>query len=521
MQRAYKFIVIEAVFSVIFMFTSCANAADLIVNNDPQGDCSLRLDGQIENGDITKFYDVLGYPEGMAPPNNQEIYRDSDIQTLCLNSPGGSLAEGLAIAEYLLVSQWAIKTRIQSGDTCVSSCAFIFLAGMNVEETESITTTFDRHIEPGGAFGLHAPSLNLSSGQSYTSEDVSTSFSIAIAASKQAYEMSQRWDSAWEIQSPFASPYLMARFLETPPDSMYYIDTVGDAILAGIPVANLAITVRLDESLIRTICDNVFLQNNYGFSSSSSVIEMWKPSMLTSAKSLLPVFNDLPVNRLGGTETGFGDPDVLWKTETHIEIDKSGSAIGYASGYPSSYSSGTACVVILSGAGNIGEKGTLGEFLSERDANHPFDFQKNYDLTVFPLIAYPKQGESVSSTLEENLKDIRAGNLEGFQEQIDEFEVFTRSPLVFFPFDMMLSELPTISKTSDEPMDGFNISNANCDELWFQRNSVMSRNGYCFGGQRGISTFGNDTCYTKSPELSQSEASFVAKLRSKETSLGC
>ena len=62
---------------------------------------------------------------------------------------------------------------------------------------------------------------------------------------------------------------------------------------------------------------------------------------------------------------------------------------------------------------------------------------------------------------------------------------------------------------------------ATCDSLWFQRNLIFHRNGYCFGGKRGQEVFGNDGCHTKSPTLSADETTQMNQIKAAEKELGC
>jgi len=74
---------------------------------------TLLLDGSITPGTFLAVKEKLdGFPE---------------VQFLALNSPGGSVTEGLSIAR--LVENRGITTLVTEGHTCFSSCSFIFLAG--------------------------------------------------------------------------------------------------------------------------------------------------------------------------------------------------------------------------------------------------------------------------------------------------------------------------------------------------------------------------------------------------------
>ena len=64
--------------------------------------------------------------KGMYKDFRQAI-TDNNIHTLVLDSPGGSVLEGVAIAETVFDRK--IKTYIRKNQICASACAFIFLSG--------------------------------------------------------------------------------------------------------------------------------------------------------------------------------------------------------------------------------------------------------------------------------------------------------------------------------------------------------------------------------------------------------
>ncbi len=55
-----------------------------------------------------------------------------------------------------------------------------------------------------------------------------------------------------------------------------------------------------------------------------------------------------------------------------------------------------------------------------------------------------------------------------------------------------------------------------CDELWFTRNLIFDRAGYCFGSLLGQVTFDNGDCVTKSPALSADDKRRVALITERE-----
>ncbi len=60
-----------------------------------------------------------------------------------------------------------------------------------------------------------------------------------------------------------------------------------------------------------------------------------------------------------------------------------------------------------------------------------------------------------------------------------------------------------------------------CDDLWFTRNLVFDRAGYCFSSPLGKSVFGNKGCTTTAPGLDAEEQDVVAEVKAREEALNC
>ena len=64
-----------------------------------------------------------------------------------------------------------------------------------------------------------------------------------------------------------------------------------------------------------------------------------------------------------------------------------------------------------------------------------------------------------------------------------------------------------------------------CDTLWYRRNAIFARNGYCFQGARGRAAFGNAGCRigvsAADIPLSGTEKAEVNRLLTQERALGC
>ena len=60
-----------------------------------------------------------------------------------------------------------------------------------------------------------------------------------------------------------------------------------------------------------------------------------------------------------------------------------------------------------------------------------------------------------------------------------------------------------------------------CHDLWFTRNLIMDRAGYCFGSILGKSTFDNGDCTGKSVALGTAATEMVARIQASEKELAC
>jgi hypothetical protein len=80
---------------------------------------NITITGPVERGDADRFDDVLA-----------ELRRQPGfpVNVIELNSPGGSVAEGAAIAARIAQLHNASAT-VQSGAACASICALMFFAG--------------------------------------------------------------------------------------------------------------------------------------------------------------------------------------------------------------------------------------------------------------------------------------------------------------------------------------------------------------------------------------------------------
>src|SRR6056297_435764 len=132
------------------------------------GGCSLRLTGPIVSGDAERLRSLIDTHFPLA--------HDELNPALCLDSPGGSLDEGVRIAE--LLGERFTATVVPAGAECLSACAVAFMGG-TFGWYEYIFNM--RIMHPTARVGFHAPALEIAEG-SYRKDTVTRAFDIAVAA---------------------------------------------------------------------------------------------------------------------------------------------------------------------------------------------------------------------------------------------------------------------------------------------------------------------------------------------------
>ncbi|EDZ45524.1 conserved hypothetical protein [Rhodobacterales bacterium Y4I] len=65
------------------------------------------------------------------------------------------------------------------------------------------------------------------------------------------------------------------------------------------------------------------------------------------------------------------------------------------------------------------------------------------------------------------------------------------------------------------------LASDTCHDLWFTRNAIIDRAGYCFGSPLGQAVFDNRGCLGKSVSLSPQDERLVAQVKQMEARIGC
>lgn len=180
--------------------------------NDP-GECSLLFEGPIGKGDLTRAAE-----EGLF---------DGFLTRICLNSPGGSLGEVLALLEWSERAEdgFYFGTRVRSGEECLSSCAILFMFGQSFGANSPYPS---RELEPGARLGFHSPFIRDGAAPAASDSEV---FSVALQVAKLLADRSYRATTAEGAALP---QELLALVLGTPSAEMRYVESIGEAKVMNI-----------------------------------------------------------------------------------------------------------------------------------------------------------------------------------------------------------------------------------------------------------------------------------------------
>jgi hypothetical protein len=162
----------------------------------PRDVLSAPLEIELLSGGVLKLTGTISLGSSVAFAQEVEA-RGGYIETIRLNSPGGSVEDALAIAA--LVREKGYATVVEDGALCASSCPLILASGST------------REVAPKGSVGVH---------QIYAGAEDAQRIGPAQAMSD-AQIVTARIARHFETMG--VSPSLWLHALETPPDRLYYL----------------------------------------------------------------------------------------------------------------------------------------------------------------------------------------------------------------------------------------------------------------------------------------------------------
>lgn len=186
-------------------------AAEIVLRGTPEMHCFATLRGQIVPGDADKLESIIKARLGERGSR------------LCLDSPGGSMIEGVKLAQLLI--GFRMGTAIPKGARCESACALAFMGGRRNDENDRGDHP-DRKLHPLGKLGFHATALTVPEGQ-YTEATVTKAYNLASQGLSEILLMM----TADEFPRS-----LLIDMLATPNNQMMYVDTLSKAARWNIDI---------------------------------------------------------------------------------------------------------------------------------------------------------------------------------------------------------------------------------------------------------------------------------------------
>lgn len=215
-QRTWIVVAVLAILSMV-----PAQAAKLVKGQS--GLCDWKLDGEIAAGDAERVAATI-----------------DSTTTICLNSPGGSWIEGLALFRHFADTK--IHTVVLGGDLCASACALAFMGGADGGYGDRYPK---RSLRPGARLGFHSPFIpETADRQASLAQGVAVGISVVAGLLR-------------ADQYKLMPTELIANMLETGPDKLFYIDTLAKAKqykidIDGVPVPKTITTAMLYQACVNS-----------------------------------------------------------------------------------------------------------------------------------------------------------------------------------------------------------------------------------------------------------------------------
>ena len=147
----------------------------------------LRLTGSIDIGSSERFAAEIAA-------------RGEYVETVVLDSPGGSVVDALAIGG--LIHDKGLATRVAAGSLCASSCPIVFASGA------------ERIASPQAAIGVHQIYAAALTGEPQNA--------LRVAGTAMSDAQTTTGDIISHLTRTGVDPALWLHALETPPDRLYY-----------------------------------------------------------------------------------------------------------------------------------------------------------------------------------------------------------------------------------------------------------------------------------------------------------
>lgn len=232
-----------AVIGIAFLQVGAAVGAEVRKSNKEI--CVLSLEGEIVPGDFSRLVEIAATE--FLGVDGESSARD----TICLNSPGGNVSEGVKLAEFFYKN--GVGTVIDEGAECYSMCAIMFMMGI---AQGSEVTFVNRKLHIAGKLGFHRPFLALEE------ESLISTKALAVAHDVALEDMSKIMLLANNLvpwsNSTMMRPDLIQEMLRHIGNDLFYIDTVEKAGRFEIELIGLPEQSTSPEERAYYACENSF-----------------------------------------------------------------------------------------------------------------------------------------------------------------------------------------------------------------------------------------------------------------------
>jgi hypothetical protein len=288
-------------------------------------------------------------------------------ERLCLNSPGGSIVEGLRIFEGIWNT--GVVTVVAPDMRCESACALAFLGGGSFEGARG-TRFSRRYIDPGANLGFHSPGLSLQDRATFSEAEVTSAFNTAIRVS--ALIMSMLDITQHDVRP--INTYLVRQILSTPPTEIYLVDSVTDAALFDIDVLGIGGTT-FGEDEVSNICDAAYLRE-FGLTYiGASVADLFhEESNFIQSRAISAALDE------DASWRNLSSPRATKRINLPSSVYSDGSGLvyyGVTSGYPGYQGHQFLCLIFAESQilDWNGRSGTSREFRDSIDFDHSFSIK--------------------------------------------------------------------------------------------------------------------------------------------------
>lgn len=240
MHRLFPLLAL-AVLTAALVKINEGQAADIRASRSSS--CVIEIAGELREGDYDRFAAVAG---DMFPNDDAE---STSSHTVCLDSPGGNLAEGVKFARHFY--KIGVGTVIDADKECHSACAIMFMMGTAQGGEVAFV---NRKLHARGTLGFHRPYLNVRSGGSIDVAALALAYDNAFQSALDLIAMANG-KAPW-TNTPMMKSDLVEAMLSHIGNDMFLVDTVDRVARFDIELFGFASPSSFGEAEAFYACQN-------------------------------------------------------------------------------------------------------------------------------------------------------------------------------------------------------------------------------------------------------------------------